>query len=252
MEKKKENFNYVYVSDTPVAFKEILLEPWDYVSDDFSKREFDRIILPWVWDLVDKGKVVNFVDVCPCFGNTTMATLYGMSSKQIRENWKDSTTCQTIDGVRRFPAHTTGIDYSVSALAYGNACGLYDDVVAVDLNNLSKDKEMEIHEVLSRADVMVACAALVYLDLEAMEKVLRAFCDSENDGYVLVNFLNIFTVEKADASKRLILKYLDFVGSAVARHRKTTPMERVANPDEEWILVEYWILKRPTKNSSHA
>ena len=76
---------------------------------------FDRLIMPWVKE--QKG-TLNFVDLCACFGNTTMATVYGMNYDQICENWKDETTCMTIQSQRRFPCKTIGIDISEPASEY--------------------------------------------------------------------------------------------------------------------------------------
>ena len=70
-------------------------------------------------------------------------------------------------------------------------------------------------------------------------------CPSQQaPGYVIVNFLNPFTPEKADATKRLLLKHLHFVGSVATRHRRMSPLERDNYPGEDWALLEIWVLSR--------
>jgi hypothetical protein len=64
------------------------------------------------------------------------------------------------------------------------------------------------------------------------------------EGYMLVNFLNPFSLEKADETKRVLLKHLDFVGSMATRHRKMSQLEQDNYPGEEWALLELWVLKR--------
>lgn len=118
---KKQHFDHIYVEPTPVSFKEKILDELEYVSDDFNKAAFERLILPWA---LAQKKRLNFVDLCACFGNTTMATLYDMGFSAIKENWKDETSCMTIDAQRQFDAKTTAIDISKPALVYGKAAGI--------------------------------------------------------------------------------------------------------------------------------
>jgi hypothetical protein len=48
----------------------------------------------------------------------------------------------------------------------------------------------------------------------------------------------------SDATKRILLTKLEFVGSTATRHRKTSKSEQENYPDEEWVLLELWVLKR--------
>lgn len=240
-DEKKQHFDDIYVADTPVPYKERILDALSYVSDDFNKSEFDRNILPWA---KSQNKELQFVDLCACFGNTTMATLYGMGYEEIRKNWADKASCMTIQGERRFPAKVTAIDISEPAMAYGKKCGLYDETIVCDLNDHQSESRNKVHEVMSKADILISTAALVYLDPETIASLLDAFCQKKAEGYVLVNFLNPFALEKADATKRLLLEKLDFVGSRASRHRKLSPLEQENYPGEEWALLELWVLKR--------
>ena len=97
---------------------------------------------------------------------------------------------------------------------------------------------------MASADILLSTAALVYLDVEAIEEILESFSSKKGEGYVLVNFLNPFALEKADETKRLLLKHLDFVGSMATRHRKMSELEQSNYPGEEWALLELWVLKR--------
>ena len=58
----------------------------------------------------------RYLDLCCCFGNTTMALVHGMSVEQIKANWADTRSCARVASPRRFAAHVTGIDLSASAV----------------------------------------------------------------------------------------------------------------------------------------
>ena len=146
--------------------------------------------------------------------------------KQIYENWKDEESCMTIQGTRRFDCHSVAIDISENAMAYGKTVGLFDDVIVADLNDTSLvDAQKQVKQALSETDVFLSTAALVYLDLETIERVVEAFASKPTEGYMLVNFLNPFSLDKADETKRVLVKHLDFVGSMAARHRRMSPLE---------------------------
>jgi hypothetical protein len=243
-DEKKQHFDDIYVAETPVPFKERILDALDYVSDNFNRQVFDRLILPWVEKKSAQGDAVNYVDLCACFGNTTMAVVNGMDYQAIRHNWRDEQACQGIDAPRRFPAHTTGIDISANAMAYGKACGLFDETIVSDLNAPSAEAQQAIESAMENADIVISTAALVYLEPEAIEKIIDAFTRTKDEGYMLVNFLNPFGPEKADMTKRLLLDKLDFVGSMASRHRRMSPLEQENYPGEEWSLLEIWVLRR--------
>lgn len=243
-DEKKQHFDDIYVAETPVPFKERILDELEYISDDFNRQTFDRLILPWVKEKNADGTPLNYVDLCSCFGNTTMALANGMDYDAIRNNWCDAQTCQTIDAPRRFPAHTTGIDISANAMAYGKSSGLFDEVVVADLNAPSEEQGRSVNEVMANADVVISTASLVYLDEEAIEGLVDSFASNPNEGYMLVNFLNPFSLEKADATKRILLDRLEFVGSTATRHRRMSQLEQENYPGEEWALLEIWVLRR--------
>lgn len=83
---KKQHFDDIYFEKTPVPYKTEILDKLEYVSDTSNRQIFDRLILPWIQDQADAGggsssqqqslqtKQLNYVDLCACFGNTTMAT----------------------------------------------------------------------------------------------------------------------------------------------------------------------------------
>lgn len=266
-DEKKQHFDDIYVEPTPVPYKTRILDALDYVSDDFNREMFDAHILPWAKKATThgsrvslsakaagfapgSGRKVNFVDLCSCFGNTTMATIYGMSYNAIRENWADETACQTIKATRRLPVNITGIDISQPALNYGKSAGLYDDTICTDLNQRSTPQFEAATEAMGEADILLSTAALVYLDLETIDALVKSFAEGDGEkgkeGFVLVNFLNPFALEKADETKRILLKYLDFVGSRATRHRRMSELEQNNYPGEEWVLLELWVLKRRT------
>ena len=243
-DEKKQHFDDIYVAKTPVPFKERILDGLEYVSDDFNRQTFDRLILPWA-QKASQERPLRFVDLAACFGNTTMATLYGMGYDSIRENWRDEKACYRIEAERRFPAHTTGIDISDNAMAYGKEAGLFDEAIVADLNAPTTEQDQAVDTAMSEADIVISTAALVYLEPATVRKLVDAFARTDREGYMLVNFLNPFALEKADATKRTLLERLDFVGSLASRHRRMSPLEQENYPGEEWALLEVWVLRRP-------
>ncbi len=243
-DEKKQHFDDIYIEPNPVAFKERIIDALDYVSDDFNRATFDRLIKPWCEDRVANGETLKIVDLCCCFGNTTLALVNGMTVDGIRANWKDVDSCRAPLKPRRFSAVVTGIDISGPALAYGKEAGIFDQVIEADLNAPSPEAKEAAERAMTEADVVISTASLVYLDLPAIEGLIDRFADAPKEGFLLVNFLNPFALEKADATKRLLLEKLDFVGSTASRHRRLSPLERENYPGEEWALLELWVLRR--------
>lgn len=243
-DEKKQHFDDIYVAETPVPFKERIMDELKYVSDNFNRQIFDRLILPWAQQKTVSGTPLNFVDLAGCFGNTTIAMLNGMDHDAIRENWKDAESASRVAGERRFPAHVTGIDISANALDYGRSAGIYDSTIKADLNNPDLDAKAQVDDALKDADILISTAALVYLEPDAIENILDAFAANSSEGYLLVNFLNPFALEAADATKRNLLERFEFVGSMASRHRLMSELERSNYPGEAWVMLEIWVLKR--------
>ena len=243
-EEKKQHFDDIYVAETPVPFKERIIDDLDYISDDFNRQTFDRLILPWAEKQTEAGKTLNYVDLCCCFGNTTMAAVHGMDVEAIRANWASEDACRTVSAPRRLPMKTTGIDISGNALAYGKSAGLFDETFEADLNNPAPETGKSIEKAMEDADIVISTASLVYLDPPAIAGLLDAFARAPREGYMLVNFLNPFALEKADETKRMLLDRLEFVGSTASRHRRLSPLEQENYPGEEWALLEIWVLRR--------
>ncbi|HKJ71359.1 MAG TPA: class I SAM-dependent methyltransferase [Gammaproteobacteria bacterium] len=242
-DEKKQHFDDIYVAEDPVPYKERILDALEYVSDNFNKQTFDRLILPWA-ESKAAGGPLNFVDLAGCFGNTTMATLNGMDFDAIRHNWRDHEAARQVDSPRRFAANVTGIDISANALAYGKSAGIYDATIEADLNSPGLETRSAVDQAMTEADIVISTAALVYLEPAAVEKLLDAFASGSSEGYMLVNFLNPFALDEADATKRMLLDKLEFVGSMASRHRKMSALEQENYPGEEWSLLEIWVLKR--------
>jgi ligand-binding sensor protein len=240
-DEKKQHFDDIYVQPTPVPYKTEILDKLEYISDNFNREMFDAHILEFCQK---KSGTVRLVDLCACFGNTTMATVRGMTYREICDNWKDEESCRTIQKPTVFDCHVTAIDISSSAMAYGTKVGLYDTSIVCNLNDRGSDAFSESVQAMKEADVLISTAALVYLDLETVEALVEAFASKSGEGYALVNFLNPFALEKADQTKQILLKHLEFVGSRATRHRRMSPLEQSNYPGEEWSLLELWALKR--------
>lgn len=239
-DKKKQHFDDIYVEPTPVPYKIRILDALDYISDNFNKQMFDAHILSWA----QKQNNVRFMDLGACFGNTTLATVFGMSYDDIRQNWKDESSCKVIQSKRRINCHTIAADISAPAMAYGKDVGIFDTAITSDLNARGSDAYRQVVNEITNADIVLSTAALIYLDLESVEELVGAFASTKKEGYVLVNFLNPFGTQKADKTKQILLKHLEFVGSRATRHRRMSELEQRNYPGEEWALLELWVLKR--------
>lgn len=241
-EEKKQHFDDIYMASTPVPFKERIIDALDYISDNNNRETFDRLIRPWCQQ--QQGKPIPYVDLACCFGNTTLAIAHEMTVDEIRENWKDAETAKQPLKPRRLNLQTTGIDISGNAVEYAQNAGIFDQTIQVDLNQPPADKKAQVVKTMQEADILVSTAALVYLEESAIDELIGAFAQAPREGYALVNFLNPFGLEKADATKRILLKHLDFVGSTATRHRRMSALEQENYPGEEWSLLEIWVLKR--------
>lgn len=248
-DEKKQHFDDIYVCENPVPYKVRILDALSYVSDDFNRAMFEEHIRPKI-TASNHGETVNYVDLCACFGNTTMAVLHDMTYDEIRSNWKDEESCKTIDKPRQkfgdADCHVTAVDISPQAMAYGKSVGLYDESIVCDLNNQSSEAFANAKAALGKADIFLCTAALVYLELDSIRELVDAFCNGSgsSEGRLLVNFLNPFALEKADATKRILLEKLDFVASRATRHRRMSQLEQDNYPGEEWSLLELWVLQK--------
>ncbi|MGF1451823.1 MAG: class I SAM-dependent methyltransferase [Opitutales bacterium] len=242
-DEKKQHFDDIYIAEDPVPFKERIIDALDYISDDFNRAAFDRLVLPWAQERAQQ-RPLNLVDLCCCFGNTTMAVANGMTVEEIRTNWASDEAARQVARPRRLPINATGIDISENALNYTRSAGIFDHTIHADLNQASDAQWNELEQTMGQADVLISTAALVYLETSAIQRLVKAFANGSKSGYALVNFLNPFALEKADETKRILLEHLDFLGSQATRHRRMSQLEQDNYPGEEWSLLEIWVLRR--------
>ena len=236
----KQDFDAIYKQPTPVAFNRDIMQSLSYVCDDFTRQEFDRLLLPLVSQL---KQPFNVIDVCCCYGNTTMALVNGMTVSEIRENWKDEAACAKVTHKRRFDCKITGIDISESALNYCTSSGIMDATICADLN--APSGVSTVLPAVRSASLLISTAALVYLSVETVDRMVREFASGEGPGYCIVNFLNPFEPEKTDEMKRILLKHLGFIGSRASRHRKLSDHEKTTFTEYgDWALLEIWVLQR--------
>jgi hypothetical protein len=110
-------------------------------------------------------------------------------------------------------------------------------------------EKQAVLETMKTADVMMATAASVYyLNMKAIKRIVGVFASKlnseEGTSTCSSTFLIPFSLEKADETKRVLLKHLDFVGSMATRQRKMSQLEQDSYPGEKWALLELWVLKR--------
>jgi len=241
----KQNFDWIYTKETPVSYKTEILDGRDYITDNSTRAEFDRMLLNKCDGLAKaRGGKLNFMDLGSCFGNSTLGMVYGMPTEELRKFWKDDESCLKLTKERRFPAHTIAVDLSEPALAYCKKAGLADETHAINLNDA--EERVKFKGTLQTTDILFSGATLCYLTPEAVDDLIGIFASGQGEGYICVNFLNPFEQDKSDAMKKILLKHLDFVGSAARRHRLLTEVpEKKTYPDYgDWSLIEIWVLQR--------
>jgi len=246
VEEGKQNFDWIYTEETPVAYKTQILDARNYITDNSTRAEFDRMIKPKCDDLAKaRGGKLNFLDLGSCFGNSTLGMVYGMPTEDLRSFWKDEKSCQKVTAERRFPCKTIAVDLSENALKYCKSSGLADETHCINLNDAQERQNFK--DTLQSTDILFSGATLCYLTAEAVDDVIGTFARGKGDGYICVNFLNPFEPEKSDQMKQILLKHLKFVGSAARRHRLLTEVpEKKTYPDYgDWSLIEIWVLQRP-------
>lgn len=252
---KKQNFDWIYVQENPCAYKTNILDGRNYICDNHTRGEFNRLILPNVERLVaqraaDDNKV-RITDLGCCFGNTTLALVHGMETCQIADNWKDEKSCEKIQQPRRIPSMVTGIDISEPAVKYCKRTGIVDEAIVADCNSEAGLQKCKM--AVRGSDILISAATLVYLDLTSVEYIVENFAAGLGEGYAIVNFLNPFEPEKTDKMKQVLLKHLDFVGSRATQHRTMSDLEKSNYPDYgDWALLEVWTLKRRANNGQMA
>jgi len=253
VEDGKQNFDWIYIEKTPVAYKTHILDARNYITDNSTRQEFDRQLLGRTEALAKaRGGKLNFLDLGSCFGNSTLGMVYGMPTEQMRDFWKDDASCAKVKGERRFPCNTISVDLSESAVAYCQSSGICDEGYATNLNDATG--RAKVRTALQTTDILFSGATLCYLTEEAVKDVIGTFAAGEGEGYAIVNFLNPFELEKADKMKQTLLTYLDFVGSSARRHRLLTEVpEKQTYPDfGDWSLIEIWVLKRKGDKEKRA
>jgi len=204
---KKQSFDWIYDEPDPLAYVEHIMEKRDYICDNFTRQEFDRLILARLRELATlspSGKV-NVAEIGMCFGNTTLALVHGLTTEKIKSFWRGTMSGDLVEALRRFPCHITGVDLSSSAMAYTKRVGIADETIAADLN--TGNGLDEALPSVRQANLVISTASLVYLDVESVERIVVEFASGSGEGYMTVNFLNPFELGKSDQMKHLLQKY---------------------------------------------
>jgi len=100
-------------------------------------------------------------------------------------------TFQTLSKLRRFECKTLGCDISERALKYGKAAGIFDEIMVVDINNLSTSQEKRLFNALKKAQ-FVHLGAPGYIDLEHFDYIVETFASGDGYGVLIVTFNYLF------------------------------------------------------------
>jgi hypothetical protein len=223
-QKYKQNWSAVYESDFPVSYRNELMEKCQlHAKDGILKEVFDL-------EAYDKLQVASqkeplyCVDLLSAYGDSFLATLYGMSPEEIFSAWADEESSLNLPKPRRFACKTVGIDLSKSALNYGCRAGIFDETMAVNINQLSQSEAQQLSTTLGSAH-FVHLGAPGYMDLEQFYFVIDAFAAGKGDGVLIVAFNYVFMKHHKEF-KQYIIKKLKFINCVGGIQRYLLPKEQ--------------------------
>eukprot|EP01126_Amoeba_proteus_P062431 TRINITY_DN8489_c0_g1_i1.p1 TRINITY_DN8489_c0_g1~~TRINITY_DN8489_c0_g1_i1.p1 ORF type:complete len:190 (-),score=22.26 TRINITY_DN8489_c0_g1_i1:130-699(-) len=167
-----------------------------------------------------------------------------MSVAGLKENWKDTESCQKINKPRLINCSVTGIDISGPALEYGRRIGLFQKTIQTNVNDTeSPNTRIALAEV-AKSDLFILAGTTCYLSTNTIQVLVDEFVSCPRQGFLLINFMSLFDSQNVNFMKRIVLNRLHFVGSLPTIHRKLTPNEREAFPEEKYVTNETWVLSR--------
>ncbi|MGI9164527.1 MAG: hypothetical protein ACR2JI_16640 [Mycobacterium sp.] len=123
----KQHWGDIYFAPTPVPFF-TAFTPYDY--GHYHDR-FLEIFSAYLHNHhPDRTECLKFVEIGASYGNTTLAYKCGYDWSTTGQIWSDD----TVPLLPMRNVHVTAVDMSAPALRYGQARGIFDDVMVHDFN----------------------------------------------------------------------------------------------------------------------
>lgn len=214
----KQDWSEAYTSDFPVKYRnELMVKGQIHAKDGILKEIFDREAFDKLKE-ASQSEPLYCVDLLSAYGDSFLATVYGMFPEEIFDAWSSEEKSLNLPKSRRFNCKTLGVDISKSALNYAHQAGIFDEIMAVDINNLSPTKHQQISDALNTAN-FVHLGAPGYINLDTFQFIIDSFASGENFGVLVVAFNYIF-MKHHKQFKQYIVNNLEFINcvGGIQRH----------------------------------
>ncbi len=206
----KQDWSAAYIAEYPTEYRNELMKRCGiHRKNESLKRIFDTEILEKCKSKAQEKELLC-VDLLSSYGDAFLAIINGMSPEEIFEAWSSEEKSLNIDNKRRFNCKTFGVDLSENALKYAKLVGIFDEILATDINNMNQEDKNLLSDYLRKSDI-VHSGSPGYMSLESFMFTVDRFAEgSGNFGYFVVSFNNIF-MQFHKEFKQYILDKLEFV-----------------------------------------
>ena len=162
--------------------------------------------------------------------------------------WGSEDACYTLSKPRQFSVDTFGCDISANACAYGKKAGIFDDVLAADLNNLDESQKILLKERCKNANILII-NSMLYLNDGIFEQVIEWFESGTDPGLLILGFVFPYDgIERCKYFKSFLMQRFDFFDSIPAQNRILDEAEGRIYGEQfgtwEQSFYENWILTR--------
>lgn len=237
----KQDWSDAYTVPHPVTYRnELMAKCGIHAKDGILKEIFDREALGTLCHRAEE-RPLFCVDLLSAYGDSFLATVHGMHPEEIFDAW--STEEKSLTGLkpRRFACTTLGLDISVPALDYGKRAGIFDNVLAVDINAMPEDAGRMLTQALGRADY-VHLGAPGYIGIESFRAIIDAFAAGEETGFLIVAFNYLF-MKYHKEFKQYIVEKLGFINCVGGIQRYLLPAE-IAHYGVPCAYSTTWVMER--------
>lgn len=240
----KQDWSKEYSSPYPVLYRNELMEKYGlHAKDGVLKEIFDRQSFGMLYRMSQEQPLVC-VDLLSAYGDSFLASVHGMHPEEIFQAWRSEESSLSEIKPRRFPCRTLGVDISALALDYGKRAGIFDDILAVNVNCMPKDAQEKLTVTLSQAN-FVHLGAPSYIESETFNRIIDDFASGPDFGVLIVAF-NCLLMNHHQEFKQCIVEKLRFVNCVAGFQRYLSPAE-VEHYGVPCAYSTTWVMERPLR-----
>lgn len=220
----KQNWSAAYESPFPVTYRnELMGQCQIHYKDGILNEIFNLEAYDKLQQASRKGPLYC-IDLLSAYGDSFLATIYGMSPEEIFTAWGDEESSLNLPKQRRFRCKTLGVDISDPALDYGRRAGIFDETLRLDINKMSVLDKQQLSTALSAAHFL-HLGAPGYVNLDQFYFIVDAFAEGNDFGVLIVAFNYVFMKHHKEF-KQYIVKKLDFINCVGGIQRFLFPAEK--------------------------